>query len=223
VSELNSAGKPRWQFTDLRSPTDAQLLSGHRILLAELQGMQVTERDLKGRVLWRMPVVNGLGCQRLLNGNTFCVARDQLLELDRKGKESFTYRRPAFDIVAARKLASGEIICVLASGTCLRLDATGKELSSFGVGIIGLGSAEVLSSGRVLIAQTAQNRVAEFDRDGKLIWEASCPAPFSATRAANGHTLVTSQNYQRVSELDPSGKIVWDYRSAGRPIKAWRY
>jgi hypothetical protein len=45
--------KTSWQFDkEMNCPSDAQALPGGRILIAEYQGMRVTERDRDGKVLW---------------------------------------------------------------------------------------------------------------------------------------------------------------------------
>jgi HEAT repeat protein len=221
VSELDAGGRLRWQIAELRYPSDVRGLPGDRVLLAEVQAMQVTERDFNGKILWRVHVPNLLGCRRLANGNTFIVARDQLLEVDRRNREVFSHRRPTFDLIAADKLADGQIVCLLATGRCLRLDPAGKEETSIEVGPTSGGTVEGLPNGQLLVAQANLNKVTEFDAQGKLVWEITIPTPISATRLLNGHTLVACQNF-RVAELDRAGKVVWEYKTDGRPLCARR-
>ena len=95
--EIDADGRPRWQIDGLQQPLDVQLLPGDRLLIAEHSANQVTERNLRGEVLWekRLGVraqadgeADGpLVAQRLPNGNTFIATHTELLEVDRDGKE----------------------------------------------------------------------------------------------------------------------------------------
>jgi outer membrane protein assembly factor BamB len=220
--ELGPDDKPRWQILGLHYPLDAQVLPGNRVLIAEFHGMQVTERDFQGTILWRKQVTMPLSCQRLPNGNTFIAGRHLLLEVDRNGKEVFVHQRSAHDLRAAYKLRDGQIVCLTAGGYCLRLDGRGKELTSFAAGSSMYSGLEVLPNGRVLVAHYGQNKVVEYDAGGKKIWEASVSSPWSATRLPNGHTLVACEAGQVVVELDRLGKVVWEYKTNARPLKARR-
>lgn len=224
VLEIGRDGKPRWQLTSLQGPTDAQVLPNGRVLVAESQAGRVSERSLKNEIVWEKRINWPIGCQRLPNGNTFIVTRNQLLEVDRSGREVFTYNRPFHDITAAQKLRDGQMICATSSGLCLRIDGAGKELKSFRImGALPLGSIDALPSGRVLIPQTWANKVTEYDLDGKLVWEASVQQPVSAVRLMNGHTLVASQTWPpKVMELDRGGKTVWEQQPANRATRARR-
>lgn len=110
-------------------------------------------------------------------------------------------------------------------GTLFRLDATGKELKSFQVCPVALGGLEALSNGHVLLALYNNGMVAEFDAEGKKVWEARMQQPASAVRLPNGNTLVAcSFGNQQVVELDRSGNVVWQSNGApnGRPWRARR-
>src|SRR5262249_15721413 len=111
VTELGPDGKPRWEIANLRYPMDAHVLSGNRVLIAEVKGGagNVIERDLKGTILWSHRAPTAFNCQRLPNGNTFIVCRQQLLEVDRNHKEVMAINRPAHDIIAAVKRRDGQI------------------------------------------------------------------------------------------------------------------
>ncbi len=92
ILEVDRNGKVRWQVVKLGSPFDAQVLPGNRLLIAEYEG-RVTERNLKGEVLWQKEIPNAMQCQRLPNGNTFVVTITKLLE-DRSqgGNRAFSTR-----------------------------------------------------------------------------------------------------------------------------------
>jgi hypothetical protein len=224
VFEVDSAGKVRWQIEGLRYPIDAQVIGNGRVLVCEYAQRTVTERDLKGEVLWRHQVPSILlGARRLRNGNTFIVTRNQLLEVDRAGKEVFSITRPN-DIRAACRLPDGGAVLATTQGECVRVDAAGRPVKSFPVGLVStLGSnIEALPGGRVLVPLYSQNRVVEFDADGRVAWQAAVARPTCVTRLPNGHTLVGSRTSTRIVELDQAGKEVWGHTHTGRVVRASR-
>jgi hypothetical protein len=231
VFEVDAAGKTRWSIEGLQTPVDAQVLPGDRVLLVE-NYQRVTERDTKGKVLWEKAFtgVQVIGAQRLANGNTFVALRNQLLELDRTGKEVFTHHRPNQDIMAAQRLRDGQYVLLTYSWQYIRLDSTGKEQKNVRVGNfpfqINPGAVDFLTNDRLLVAQYNLSKVTEVDVTGRVLWETSVPMPMSAVRLANGNTLVVSNvvqnNTQRVAELDRNGKTVWEYKDNVRPWRARR-
>jgi HEAT repeat protein len=222
VVEKSADGKIRWQITGLNYPTDAQILPGNRVLIAEHHGQQVTERDFKNTILWKRQVVMPVNCQRLANGHTVIASRNQLVEVDRQNKEVFTYRRPQHDLMAGARLRDGQFVYVTASGFCFRLDAAGHEVKNFPVGPCQPGGIDVLPSGRILVAQHLHNLVAEYDPDGKMVWQATVNSPSAAVRLANGHTLVACSSSQALVELDRSGKVLGEQKLETRPWRARR-
>src|SRR5262249_7179786 len=84
----------RWEHTHLQLPADYHTLPGDRVMVCETQGNRVTERDLKGKVLWEKQVDAPTMAQRLANGNTFICTRVRIVEVDRDGKELFTLNPP---------------------------------------------------------------------------------------------------------------------------------
>ena len=230
-------GQTQWQIEKLHHPIDFQILAGDRVLIAEYTSNRVTERDFKGNVLWevanlpRPPV----SVQRLANGNTFIAlyhtpakGGGSMLEVDRTGKTVATFDNPAAGaakgnplIRAAYKMADGQMICLVSNDTCIRLDAKGKEVKRFTLPIFGgsvaavvqvptfAGNIDVTPNGHIVVMQS-DNTVAEYDLDGKLVWQAQVTGN-RATRLANGHTLVASDT-GGVVELDLAGKTVWHYQ-----------
>jgi hypothetical protein len=229
VLELDSAMKQRWQIDNLQGPVDAQVLSTDRVLIAEYQGNRVTERNLKGEILWEKAVPLPMGVQRFPNGNTFVVMRKQLLEVNRDGREVFSYNRAAPDIAAGQKLRNGQIALVTTTGTYLRLDAAGKEVKGFPVGRMPIFNGfEALSNNGVLVAHSSStakfrgSEVLEYDADGKVVWEARANAIDSVARMSNGNTLVVRCGGEKVEVLDRAGKVVrmWFTLGGGYPIRA---
>jgi hypothetical protein len=225
VVELDAAKKPLWTIDGLRYPVDVQLVGKNRVLIAEYLGRRVTERDLKGNVLWEKAVPMPVACQRLPTGETFIACRQQLLVVDRQGKEVSSYYHGGTAILAAQRLRDGHTVIGCAGGTCHILDPDGREQKNFRIGqLYTLGAnLEVLPTGRILVPLFNDNLVAEFDLDGNRLWQANVQRPTSAVRLASGNTLVVSQLQNRVVEIDPDGKEIWSHTAEGRPWRArWR-
>jgi len=218
----------RWEIRDLEFPLDVQVLDNDRILVAEYFGNRVTERDLKGQVLWHCPFPEPQMAQRLANGNTFIASKYRLVEVNRDGKQVFFFNVPAAGegIMKCAKLPGGDITCFYENGRVVRMDSTGKELSSFRVDIgkpLFGGRINVLPSGRVLVPHHQENKVVEYDTTGKAVWEVKVDQPIAATRLPNGNTLVTSMSQSRAVEFDRNGNEVWQYqRTDSRVTRALR-
>lgn len=220
VVELDGAGQVLWQTEALPWPLDVQVLPGNRLLLAEFYDNRVAERDFKGELLWHWQVPeNPIAAQRLPGGHTFIATRSRLLEVDRAGKELYSYRL-AHALLAAQKGRDGTFSCITAEGVYLRLDAAGKEVGQFPVEAQNYCGFEVLPGGRVLVPQEGKNQVVEFSADGKPVWVASVARPVSAARLPNGNVLVACRDGQRVVELDVAGRTVREFKAGGYPWRA---
>jgi hypothetical protein len=226
--EVDTAKKTRWEISGLEFPLDAQYLPGGRVLVAEQGANRVTERDLKGKVLWEKRIAEPLMAQRLRNGITMIATRTTLLEVDRACKTVSSYR-PANgeQIMRAQKLANGDIAIVLTTGLnsrFVRLNASHKEAVTFPVQInTSGGRIDVLPNGHVLVPEINNNRVLEFDTRGKVVWQKTVEQPIAAVRLANGNTLVTMMIQRKAIELDKNGKQIWEYAgSDSRVSRAWR-
>jgi HEAT repeat protein len=207
VTELDASGKTRWTISGLVQPFDAQVLPGDRVLIAEFGANRVTERNLKGEILWEKAVNWPTNVRRLPGGGTFIAARAQILELDRSGKEVLNLTRPN-DVMSAQKLRDGRIAVLSNRGNYQILDAAGKELKSFNVTVASY-SNEVTPKGGVIVPVQYQNKVTEYDADGKTVWEATVNQPTAVARLPNGNTLVASEmGPVKLIEFDRAGKQV---------------
>jgi hypothetical protein len=223
VVELGKDRKPRWRISNLRYPLDAQVLPRNRVLVAEYLDRRVTERNFKGEVLWEKQVNLPIGCERLPNGNTFIVTRQQIIEVNPQGKTVFTHTPANQFIAGAKRLRNGEMMLITNQGMVSRVDRRGKEVQCFQAGqIYFFGGLEVLPSGRVLIPEYLNNRVVEYDARGKIVWQAHTMTPTTAVRLPSGNTLVASMTRQVVVELNREGKVVWQHNVDGRPFRVRR-
>jgi len=216
IVEWDKDRKPRWTLTGLLNPWDAQWLPGNRLLVTEYNGQRVTERNLKGDILWQVSVPSWpMSAERLPNGQTFVVCRNMLLQYDRSGRQIFKVDRP-HDIMSARRLPSGQIVVVTSNRQILRLDRSGKELKSAMIPNVYYNQNEILNNGNVIVPLGWNNAVVEYNMDGKEVWKASVPQPMHAMRLSNGNTLVASQNAPyRIYEIDKKGRQLSDHQTNG--------
>jgi hypothetical protein len=232
IEDLNSANQVNWKIENVTMPLDAQLLPGEEsVLVAEHRINKVAERNLKGEIRWERRVAGPLMAQRLPNGNTFIATRSQLFEVDKEGKEVFSYSRPdGGEFMRAAKLRDGDIVCLVQIGVALvryvRLTPAGKdfnEIRSWGVQVrTSGGRIDVLPNGHVLIPEMDNNRVVEYDADGHNVWETALDQPIAAVRLTNGNTIVTLMRANRAVEVDRAGKEVWQYKADTRVTRAFR-
>src|SRR5207253_722553 len=107
-----------------------------KVLLAESFANRVTERNLKGEILWQKELTEPLVAQRLPNGNTFIATKTQMVEVNAKGDEVGPRRdfRAGEQIMRAQRTTRGYVL-VLADNSgasrCLYLNAAGREIHSF--------------------------------------------------------------------------------------------
>jgi hypothetical protein len=228
VLELDPQKKVRWEVNNLSFPLDVQLIGENHLLVAEYYGNRVTERDLKGNVVWEREVANPLAAQRLANGNTFVASDMAFYEFDKDGKEVSKIDMLGENkrVMKAMKLPNGEIACLTWDARVSRLDAHGKELYSFAVNLgqrLSGGRIHMLPNGRVLVPHHSEDKVVEYDGQGKVVWEVAVEKPVSATRLPNGNTLVTSMDYQvGAVEFDRTGAQVWQYSTNRRGSRVTR-
>jgi HEAT repeat protein len=202
VTELGPDNKPRWTLTGLQVPLDAQVLANQHVLVAEQN--RVTERDLRGKILWQKEGIQPLSVQRLPNGNTFIPCNGVLLEVDRAGKE--VLRVPLQGVAAAHRLHDGRIVA-FDRQNIVQLDRAGKEVKRTPVMVGGAGVNEVLDNGHVLTLSPGMGSLIEFDMDGKELGRFDEQGAAHAFRLPNGHTLLTVAGTKYV-ELDKKYKPV---------------
>jgi HEAT repeat protein len=223
VWEYGPDGKARWKIAGLNGPTDASILPGGRILLAEHTANRVTERARDGSILWEYTVENNpVSCQRLPNGNTFIATYTELLEVTRENKVVWTRGYDA-SIYCARRLANGNTLFVHSGNKMIEIDAAGKEVRRVDLGNTSQwAGVEVLANGHFLIALYSDNKVVEIDADGKVFLTLPVPQATYATRLPNGHTLAADTLNKKVIEFDRQGKKVKEQTAEGKPFRVRR-
>ena len=90
-------------------------------------------------------------------------------------------------VTAACRLRNGETVVLTNDGMCW-LDAKGKELKRFNSGRNAGWTSGIDASpdGKILVAQPNRGQVAEYDRDGKLLWQKAAANVTTATGLPSG-------------------------------------
>jgi HEAT repeat protein len=226
VAEIGRDGRVRWQVTNLRYPVDAFVLPGERVLITEWDGNRVAEWDFRGNQIWKKEGFNGraTNAQRLPNGNTFICTTNELMEIDRTGRQVYKINVPQ-GLTAGYRWPNGEIVCLRNDGNVARYDVTGKELRTFPSNrdTSWTSGIDMVRNGNILVTQPSPNqKTVEYTPDGKVVKEWSTPNVTTATRLANGNILAASHNESKVVEYDPSGKKVWEHKGENHVFRARR-
>jgi hypothetical protein len=206
---LDPSMKVKWEIENLNYPVYGCLTRRNRALVCEYNVNRVTERDSKGKILFTKNLTGQpVYAQRLPNGNTFIVTRNQLLEVDRSGNAVKTITR-SYDIVTAYRHKDGTFSMISSNGQCLKLDSSGRQTGSFTVGYlyysIGL-KVHFLPKGGVVVPDYNRSKVREYDASGKLVREFDAFRPTSVTKLSNGGYLVCSRFNAGLVEYDKNGK-----------------
>jgi hypothetical protein len=219
VWEFGPDGKTRWELArDLQCPIDAQVIPGGRILVAEIDGHRITERDRNGRILWQHPVKTPIYCRRMSNGNTFISTNHACFVVTAAGKEVFRYSAEGgFFIHSIQQLPNHHIVCISMDGDVREIGPDGKVIRTIPLQERGSWSGiEGLPGNRYLCV--GGGKVREIDAVGKVLWRFDHPSACFATRLPSGNTLVVD-NSRGLIEVTREGKIVW---KRDLPTNLWR-
>jgi hypothetical protein len=227
VWEAGPGGKTRWEIEDLQGPYDVQRLAGGHLLIAEYTGQQVSERDAKGKVVWKKAIDDPVSCRRGPDGSTFIATVRGVVEIKADGKESFSYtldkaRQP---VQAAYKAWDTNTVYVACQGGLLALDLRQKKPAPKRLPVGGeVHDVQGMANGNLLVTFRLARRsgVMEIDTAGKKVREFKVKRASSATQLSNGHLVVASSSDRKLVELDTAGKPVWEKATAGRPIRVRR-
>ncbi|MCE9532965.1 MAG: PQQ-binding-like beta-propeller repeat protein [Planctomycetes bacterium] len=226
VKEITPDGKVRWQITNVQFPTDALVLPGNRVIVAEQNTNRVSERDTAtGKEIWGATFNQPIGLQRLSNGNLVVIGRHQTIEWDRERKAVATITRQQYDVIAGAKLRNGNYCLYTQQGLLVTYDKDGKQIDSFNAGRGNYNSTmQVLANGKLILTQL--RGIAEVDLAAKkadVVMTYNFPT--SAQKLPNGNILVSNQNTYQVVEMEPkTNKTVWEHKPDKNDnfFRAWR-
>jgi hypothetical protein len=211
VYVMDNAGKVLWQIDGVTYPISGCMTRRDRVLVCEYSLNRVSEWDSKGRMVWKKELTTQpMHAQRLSNGHTFIVTRNQLLEVDRSGAVRKSINRPFTDLMMGVRHKDGTFTVLTTGGQCLRLDSTGKQTGSFAITatfIIGM-KVEFLPRGGIVVPDYSRSKVREYDSTGRVVREFDSLRPSAVVKLPNGHYLVCSRSHNSIYEYDREGKQV---------------
>jgi len=70
----------------------------------------------------------------------------------------------------------------------------------------------------IMVGLFAEQKVVEFDLDGKEVWSVNAPSAWSAIRLHNGNTLISGDGKGYTREVNPKGETVWEFTRADAPF-----
>jgi hypothetical protein len=76
----------------------------------------------------------------------------------------------------------------------------------------------ITSKGTIMVPQLAENKVVEYNLDGKAIWSVEAKSPWSAIRLKNGNTLISGDWSKYTREVNSKGETVWELTQADVPF-----
>ncbi len=208
VWEYGPDGKTRWELkSDLRTPIDAQVLPNGRILVAELDGGRVTERDRAGKIIWQHAVATPIYVRRMAGGNTFISTNHACFIVTPAGKEVFRYTPEAnYFIHSIQQLTNNHIVAISMDGDVREVGPDGKVIRTIPLAERGSWSGiEGLPGNRYLCV--GSSRVREIDATGKVLWKLDHGGACFATRLPSGNTLVVD-NGKGLFEYNREGKVI---------------
>jgi hypothetical protein len=150
------------------------------------------------------------------------------LEIDRAGKTYFEHKGTQSEVNSVQKTPDGHYVLTEAGENprLLEMDAAGKILVQFPLHCqnkdphMETRMARKLRNGHYLVPHLLDFAVREYNREGKVVWEAKTPNwPFSAIREPNGRTIVSCTRGDMIVEVDKQGAIIWQVTNDDIPGK----
>lgn len=182
-----------------------------------------------GRVDVEKPLVHSVAFvqdARMTVGNILLCEQRRIRELDRQGKELWTYATGINIPWSARKLENGNVLVANTNlNQILEIRPTGRAGGHIIWRLDGCQfpyDAVRLENGNTLVAEHYRNRVAEYEaRTNRVVWQYAVRYPSSVQRLPNGNTFIATR--QQVIEVDREGREQWRAALNGvRPLRAQR-
>ncbi len=188
----------------------------------------------EGEIVWEhdAPLSNDLWV--LENGNLLFTTGNGVLEVTPAQDTVFCYTSQS-RIFACQRLKNGNtFIGECTAGRLLEVSPEGKTIKQLTIlsendpsrGDGYIRNARRLDNGHYLVAHYAGKRVVEYNKKGRIVWQAPIEGgAHSVVRLANGHTVVAATDKARnpkIIEFDKKGNIVWELSNKdleGEPLK----
>jgi parallel beta-helix repeat protein len=203
-----------WRVTTAGFVDAAPQVIGADLLVASWDGT-VRRLDRDGKLLWLTPLQEVIDAPLLVAGERIFGQNwgREVFALKAENGErlwSFTYPpSPADDHrQGGLLLAEGQLLVPAWNGTLYALDPqSGQELWSFAARA-PLRATPLVAQGRIFLSG-GDSTLWCLDRQGRLLWERSGPAPLLTPAIGNGEGIIILDRDGNLSALHPDGTILW--------------
>jgi hypothetical protein len=72
-------------------------------------------------------------------------------------------------------------------------------------------------TGTLLVPHLGENKVVEYDLDGKVLWSVPAKSPWQAVRLKSGNTLIAGDWSRYAREVNPTGETIWEFGQTDVP------
>jgi len=73
----------------------------------------------------------------------------------------------------------------------------------------------------IMVGLYAEEKVVEFDLDGKEIWSAPAKSPWSVIKLHSGNVLISGDGQSYTREINQEGETVWEFTQIDAPFKLY--
>jgi hypothetical protein len=211
----------------------AAFMQGKPFACTDYSGKKVFLVGADGAVTWEYASGTCNDLWVLPNGNLLFNTGFGVQEVNRDKQVVFEYKSRS-EIYACQRLLDGNtFIGECNSGRLLEVAPDGKITKEVRLlpegtdrGHAYIRNARRLANGHYLVTHYGEQKVREYDPQGKQVWEAAAPGgPHSVARLPNGHTLISTGDIgkdPRLIEVDRAAQVVWELSNRdleGAPLK----
>ena len=176
-----------------------------------------------GAQVWSHPVAEQANdVWRLSNGNVVYAHKSGATEVTPDHKIVWDHKCPAgYEIHAVQPLENHRMM-VMQGGPIphiLEIDTATDKIEKDIVLTTNSMFRQIrkTAAGTYIVPHFNQNKVSEYNADGKEIWSAPAQTPWSAVRLKNGNTLISGGGSKYVREVNQQGATVWEVKGDELP------
>ena len=206
----------------------ASFVTGKWFACGDYSGKKIFLVGPDGKVAWEYASGTCNELWVLPNGNFLVNTGSGVKEITRDKQVVFDYSSQS-EIYACQRLANGNtFVGECNSGRLLELTADCRVVKEIRLlpegdngGHLYMRNSRQLANGNYLVTHYGQEKVVEYDPQGKCVWESAAPGgPHTAVRLPDGHTLIGTGDLRkdpRLIEVDAQAKVVWELSNQDLP------
>ena len=169
VREIPPKGDTVWQFTDVKSPYDAERLPNGNTLIADFRRKRVIEVTPDKEIVWEVKDIAALEADRLANGHTLITdyTGKRILEVDSSGEIVWKLEKIKHAYEADRLLDGTTLVAFSSDNVARIYDRDGEVVREIG-DLPNVSDVDMLASGLMVVA--GKDSVRLIGVDGKDLW-----------------------------------------------------